>query len=103
MRRTLWLAVAVLAATASVGAAQETTTGSIAGQIVDPQGLPLPGVTITITSPQGVQTFTTDERGRFLAPFLAPGTYTVRSELAGFKPIDGATSWSASASASNYR
>ena len=40
--------------------AQETTTGSITGEVVDAQGAPVPGVTITVTSSQGAKTFVTD-------------------------------------------
>jgi outer membrane receptor protein involved in Fe transport len=72
---------------AAVGA-QETTTGAIEGRVVDPQGLALPGVTVSITSAQGAQSFVTDSEGRFLAPFLTPGAYTVRAELTGFRPIE---------------
>jgi hypothetical protein len=78
--------LAIVSATPAI--AQETTGGSIGGQITDPQGLPLPGVTVTITSPQGTQSFVTDAEGRFFAPFLTPGVYVVRAELAGFRPID---------------
>ncbi|HSK11474.1 MAG TPA: TonB-dependent receptor [Vicinamibacterales bacterium] len=81
------VAVAILAAGATVGTAQESTTGTIAGQVLDPQGLALPGATVTVTSPQGTRTFVTDAEGRFLAPFLAPGRHTVRVELAGFRPV----------------
>jgi hypothetical protein len=67
--------------------AQETT-GTISGVVLDPQGLGVPGVTVTITGTQGTRTAVTDESGRFNASFLTPGTYTVRSELQGFKPIE---------------
>ena len=56
--------------------------------IVDPQGLAVPGVTITVTGPQGAKTAVTETSGRFTVPFLVPGTYTVRSELQGFKPVE---------------
>jgi outer membrane receptor protein involved in Fe transport len=69
-------------------AAQETTTGSLAGRAVDAQNLPVPGATVTIVSPRGPQAFTTDADGRFFAPFLTPGTYDVRVELNGFKPLE---------------
>jgi outer membrane receptor protein involved in Fe transport len=72
----------------SPAVAQETTSGSIGGHITDAQGLPLPGVTVTLTSPQGTQTFVTDDTGRFYAPFLTPGSYTVRAEIQGFKPVE---------------
>ena len=69
-------------------AAQETTTGSIGGRVVDAQNLPVPGATVTIVSPQGDRTFTTDSDGRFLAPFLTPGAYEIKVELQGFRPLD---------------
>jgi len=43
----------------------------------------LPGVAVTVAATQGTQTFVTDAQGRFFAPFLTPGTYTVRAELQG--------------------
>jgi hypothetical protein len=71
---------------ASAAAAQETTTGTIAGQVVDSQGLPIPGATVTITGQQGSKTVVTDAEGNFFAPFLVPGAYNVRVELEGFRP-----------------
>src|SRR4051812_9066630 len=67
-----------------VAAAQETT-GSSGGQVVDAQGLAVPGASVTVTGPQGARTVVTDGEGRFAAPFLTPGVYTVRVELQGFK------------------
>ena len=77
----LWLA---LAGSAS---AQETT-GTLTGKLTDGQGLALPGVTVTVTGPQGARSFVTDGEGRFQAPFLTPGSYDVRAELQGFKAVD---------------
>jgi hypothetical protein len=67
--------------------AQETT-GQIAGQIMDAQGLPVPGVTVTATGPQGSKNATTSGDGRYTIPFLTPGTYSVRANLQGFKSIE---------------
>lgn len=67
--------------------AQEATTGSIGGEVVDAQGLPIPGATVTVTGPQGSKAFVTDADGRFLAPFLTPGMHSVRVELQGFRPV----------------
>ena len=66
------------------------TTGAIAGRIVDAQGLAVPGVTVTVTGPQGAKNIVTDAEGRFSLPFLTPGTYTVRAELQGFKTVEQA-------------
>ncbi len=68
--------------------AQETTTGSIAGRVADPQGLAIPGATVTIVSPQGTRALTTDSDGRFFAPFLTPGEYEVKVDLSGFSSVD---------------
>ena len=72
---------------ASAASAQETT-GTLTGKLTDTQGLAVPGATVTVNGPQGSKSFTTDADGRFNAPFLTPGTYTVRAELTGFKAVD---------------
>ena len=63
------------------------TTGQLCGVVVDEGGSPLPGVSVTATSPArigGIQPTETDVGGRFQYPRLAPGNYTVRLELEGF-------------------
>jgi hypothetical protein len=68
--------------------AQVTRTGVIQGQIADPEGLPLPGATVTIASPQligGEQVATTGSDGRYRFPALPPGNYTVQASLQGFE------------------
>ena len=69
-------------------AAAQGTTGTISGRIVDPQGLAVPGVAVTVSGPQGAKTTVTDSMGRFSVPFLTPGTYSVKAELQGFKAIE---------------
>jgi hypothetical protein len=81
------LFVAVALAVSGLAAAQETS-GNISGRILDPQGLAVPGATVTLTGPQGARTVVTDTEGRFTQPFLTPGTYTVRAELSGFRPVE---------------
>jgi carboxypeptidase family protein len=85
--RTTVLAVAIVLAFTSLAAAQGTT-GSISGRIVDPQGLAVPGATVTVTGPQGTRTGVTDSDGRFNVPFLTPGTYAIKAELQGFKTFE---------------
>jgi len=87
MKYWVWCVI-VLLALARSATAQETTTGSIGGQVLDDQGLPLPGATVTVTAAQGAQSFATDAQGRFFAPFLTPGTYSVRVELTGFRTAE---------------
>jgi hypothetical protein len=88
MRKTFFILLFLVLASASLTWAQETTTGSITGRVVDAQNLPVPGAAVTIITPQGRKVFTTDGDGRFFAPFLTPGGYQVRVELQGFRPID---------------
>lgn len=63
-------------------------TGSLYGTVVDPDGQDLPGVTITLTGPDGEnQTTVSDARGQFRFLGLSPGTYDLKLELDGFSPI----------------
>ena len=78
------LALAFLAASTAGVLAQETT-GTITGRVVDPQGLVVPGATITVIGQQAPRVVVSDGNGRFTAPSLTPGTYTVRAELQGFR------------------
>ncbi|HET7293422.1 MAG TPA: TonB-dependent receptor, partial [Vicinamibacteria bacterium] len=68
--------------------AQETTTGSIAGRVTDPQGAVVAGASVTLTSGQGARSLATDPDGYFLVPYLTPGLYTLRVERPGFKPLE---------------
>jgi hypothetical protein len=61
----------------------------IVGTIIDTSRAVLPGVTVTAT---GVDTgrqyvATTDERGEYRLPGIAPGTYKLQAELAGFATV----------------
>ncbi len=69
--------------------AQGPTTGSINGTVTDNTNAVLPGVTVTTTSPaqMGAQTSVTNEKGQYRFPSVAPGTYTVAYELAGFSKV----------------
>ena len=82
------LLVAFTLAVTGFAGAQETTSGSIAGLVLDAQGLGVPGATVTITSEQGTKDYVTDAEGRFFAPFLQPGVYDARIQLSGFAPIE---------------
>ncbi len=84
----LAVALALLASVGFTAYAQETTSGSIQGTVVDAQGATVPGATVTITSAQGPKTFVTDNSGRFFAPFITPGKVSVRVELTGFSPVE---------------
>lgn len=88
MRLKMLAAIVALVLLSVGAAAAQETTGTIIGTIVDPQGLAVPGATVTITSEQGTKTFVTNSEGRFFAPFLTPGTYSARAELSGFSPVE---------------
>jgi outer membrane receptor protein involved in Fe transport len=64
----------------------QTTTGAITGRVLDAQGLPVPGVTITVESPalQGIQAVVSSGNGDYIVPLLPPGTYKVTFTLTGF-------------------
>ena len=65
------------------------TTGTIEGDVTDPNGGALPGVTVEITSPslQGTRVVTTGGDGRFRFVGLPPGPYSVSANLSGFGTV----------------
>jgi len=70
--------------------AQGKLTGSINGKVVDSEGNPLPGVTVTVQGPalQGKMSFVTTQSGLFRFPSLLPGSdYQLTFELSGFKTV----------------
>jgi hypothetical protein len=86
MRRLVILSLLALMFVWSASAGAQTLTGTISGKVTDEQGGVLPGVTVTLTSAQGPQTQVTDAKGEFRFIGLQPGTYSVKSELQGFRP-----------------
>jgi outer membrane receptor for ferrienterochelin and colicin len=72
--------------------AQGVPTGTISGQVVSDIG-PLPGVTVTASSPnlQGVRTTVTSENGDYILPQLPPGDYVIMFTLDGFQTIQHET------------
>jgi hypothetical protein len=70
-------------------AAQGVQTGTITGIVRSADGLSLPGVTVTATSPalQGQRTGVSDVNGVYFIKGLPAGTYSVAFDLASFKPV----------------
>ena len=67
------------------GASAQAVKGGLLGNVVDPAGLALPGVTVTITETNTNISYnsTTNESGYYSFPSLKDGTYRVAAELSG--------------------
>ncbi len=79
----------ILSLCMATAAFAQLSTGSIAGTVKDPSGAIIPGVTVTLSSPGvigGNQEAVTNERGTYQFTRLVPGKYSVKAELAGFRP-----------------
>src|SRR5262249_20065845 len=63
------------------------TTGTLAGEILDNSASLLPGVSIIISGPEGTKNATSDANGKFIFPYLHPGSYEISAELTGFDTI----------------
>src|SRR5438876_508619 len=63
------------------------TLGTITGEVKDSSGAIVPGATVTVTNKATNATRTTASNavGLYDFPALPPGTYTVKTELDGFK------------------
>jgi outer membrane receptor for ferrienterochelin and colicin len=94
--RTAALLIALMLLTSFVASAyaQGVQTGTIRGTVQDQQGLPVPGVTITATSPalQGPRTTVSDTEGNYTLAALPAGQYEVTFELTGFTTAKQTTS-----------
>ena len=85
-----WLLSAVALFVVAAPAAAQTTNGTLSGHVADQQGLALPGVTISASSPnlQGVRTTVTSVNGDYAVPGLPSGPYTVSFDLSGFERVE---------------
>src|SRR5687768_1108288 len=90
MRRVLVLIPMILLALAAPVFAQGEQAGAVRGRLTSSDGVALPGVTVSVTSPalQGTRTVVADVNGVYSIPGLPAGDYTVRLELSGFATID---------------
>ena len=77
------LAAAMLLLAALPLSAQTNPTGIISGKVIDPDGLAVPGATVTLESSalQGSRTAQTSTNGDYIIPFLPAGEYTVTFSL----------------------
>jgi hypothetical protein len=89
MKFSRFLAVLAMLLLASVSVfAQSSLTGVLTGSVTS-DGAPLPGATVTVTSPQlqGSRSTVSDANGNYNLAALPPGDYTVRIELQGLQTV----------------
>src|SRR5260370_16390243 len=77
----------LLSLTASSARAQTASSGSVTGQVSDPQGSSVPGADVTLTeiATTSKQSATTNDSGRYTFPVVNPGLYDITVSKSGFK------------------
>lgn len=92
IRMSLKVCIALVAgfALATAGFAQGTQTATLTGTVTSNDGEPLPGVTITATSPAliGERSTVSGVNGDYIIKNLPPGNYTVRFALEGMQTVE---------------
>ena len=93
MRRTLLACLALVlgfAVTAAPSFAQGVQSSTLTGSVTSSDGAPLPGVTVTITSPSliGERATVTGVNGDYVFKNVPPGNYTVSFGLEGMKTVE---------------
>ena len=86
-RKLLTLIAAALLFSPLPALAQIGQTATLTGMVTDASGAILPGATVTVAGTAligGSRTATTDQNGGFRFPALAPGRYTVTTEMSSF-------------------
>jgi hypothetical protein len=70
-------------------ALSQTTFGKIVGDARDPSGSVIAGVRVTVTNEGSGETYTqtTSDTGSYAFNTLIPGTYRIRAEHSGFRPV----------------
>lgn len=88
MQRTLRFILTTLLVAGLTVTAFAQTTATLQGTVTT-EGAPLPGVTVTITSPslQGTRTAVTSGTGAYIFPGIPPGEYTASFELEGMRTV----------------
>jgi Carboxypeptidase regulatory-like domain len=86
-KRALLLAVLLLSLASPTLA--QIQSGNIYGTVLSGNDKsPLPGVTVTLTGVGAPLTQATDAQGKFRFLGLSPGSYTIKSEIEGFSPLE---------------
>lgn len=87
----VWLTSLALTVALGSSAEAQQQTGAITGRATDTSGGALPGVTVSITSPNmigGARTAVTDEQGVYRFTLLSGGQYVVSFVLPGFSTLN---------------
>jgi len=68
----------------------QTPSGELSGIVSDTSGLPVPGVTVTLTNQATnvVRVVQTNESGLYVISAIPPGTYDLKAELSGFTTVE---------------
>jgi len=77
----------VLLLVATVASAQEET-GSLYGTVIDPNGEPLPGVSVSLTGLGALKVQISDVLGKFRFLGLDPGAWSLEAKLDGFSTVE---------------
>ncbi len=77
-------------AVVGLGWSQGVQTSNLTGTVTGPDGAPLPGVTVTVTSSAliGERVTTSGANGSYLFKNLPPGSYAVKFALEGMKSVE---------------
>src|SRR5918993_5734404 len=90
MFRRLFAVAALVSCAASPVLAQGRQSGGIAGRVSSADGQPLPGASVSVSSPalQGERSAVSDVNGVFRIPGLPPGDYVVTIEMSGMTTVE---------------
>ena len=89
MMRTLLACLATLVVSLSGPSMAQTPTGTIQGAVQDASGALVPDVKIRVINinTNEARELRTDSAGRYVQPYLLPGTYSVMAEKTGFQSV----------------
>jgi hypothetical protein len=84
----LWGVLAWGLLLAPPGVLAQVEFGGLYGSVGDGDGMPLPGVTVTLAGPGASQLQVSNGLGKFRFPRLDPGRYSLKAVLDGFSPLE---------------